>query len=490
VNARVSVGELLPSVEETLASIDVRTASVFIDGSWLNVLSVIRLSPAEYSDTKTTLSKVWNEHGAVKTEEFRIDCMAAAIEELAGIAAQLKEGKLRFPDSNFEVQFGRPVELDTAMGYIQTHHNVLWPESGWPTLEISLQPGSVSNAANNPQYRINSEGIQRAVSRLGYANTMDAISSLLEAKVGQGIINYDFYVALPVMAKISSASISPSEGLVEVAGSCHPALVSSLKIFGSSYAREEPKQRIVLQLDSDASLNPMRQFVAKGHIAASSIRELLELKLVHVEIGEVFTYSERTRDLLPEQYVNPLYFLLTKFCPPADLSKLICRPHSVPPQKTKPQKDFEQHVAWLLGCFGFSTIVLGAYEDLVAEQSRIKRGSVDILAYHSERRVVLFGGCTLNVPKEEDYVLLLSMRAMLLEDWKGDLPFSSEAVMFTAAPDCPAKWNAVKSDSFLSALSGDYVTVIDANRLSNALVLLQERKEDQFLQAFGTALEV
>jgi len=31
-------------------------------------------------------------------------------------------------------------------------------------------------------------------------------------------------------------------------------------------------------------------------------------------------------------------------------------------------REFEQHVAWVLGCYGFATIVLGAHEDLVAEQ--------------------------------------------------------------------------------------------------------------------------
>ncbi len=353
-------------------------------------------------------------------------------------------------------------------------------------LEASLQPGSSINAASNPQYRINSETIQRAVSRLGYANSLDAIASLLEAKVSQGTISSDFYVAVPVMAKITGASISPSEGLVETEGKCHLALVPSLRVFGSSYAREEPKQRISFQLNGGTQPNQgVQNFVAQGHIAASSIKEHIELKLVHADIGEVHSYSERTRNLVPEQYVNPLYFLLTKFCSPAQLSSLISRPHSVPPQKTKPQRDFEQHVAWLLGCHGFSTIVLGAYEDLIAEKSRVRRASLDLIAHHSTRNLVLFAGCTLNVPKEEDYVQLLSVRAMLLEDWKGDGPFSCEAVMFTAAPDCPAKWNETRSDSLLSALSGDYVTVIDANRLSEALNLLEQRNEESFLQRLG-----
>jgi len=147
--------------------------------------------------------------------------------------------------------------------------------------------------------------------------------------------------------------------------------------------------------------------------------------------------------------------------------------------------DFEQHVAWVLGCYGFATIVLGAYEDLVAEQTKIKRASLDLLAYHPLRKLVLLGGCTLNVPKEEDQVQLLSVRAMLLEDWKGDLPFSCEAVMFTAAPECPVRSNPTNWDSFTSVPSGDDVKVVDANSLSEALGLLQERKEEQFFKRFA-----
>ena len=104
----------------------------------------------------------------------------------------------------------------------------------------------------------------------------------------------------------------------------------------------------------------VRGFIGKGHVPTSKIYEYLDLKLVHGELGEVYSRTWRTRELIPEQYVNPLYFLLMKFCSASKLHSLVVRPHSVPPQKTKPQKAFEQHVAWVLSCYGFATIVLGA----------------------------------------------------------------------------------------------------------------------------------
>jgi len=187
--------------------------------------------------------------------------------------------------------------------------------------------------------------------------------------------------------------------------------------------------------------------------------------------------------------VNPLYFLLTKFCSPDRLHSLVVRPHSVAPQKTKPQKEFEQHVAWVLGCYGFATIVLGTHEDLVAEETKVKRASLDLLAYHPIRKLALLGGCTLNVPKEEDYSQLVSVRAMVLEDWNGDPPFSCEVVMFTAAPSCPARSNPTILDAFISLPSDGDVRVIDGNGLSEALAFLHERKEEQFFKRF-TAMDL
>ena len=129
------------------------------------------------------------------------------------------------------------------------------------------------------------------------------------------------------------------------------------------------------------------------------------------------------------------------------------------------------------------------HEDLVAEEAKVKRGSLDLLAYHPIRKLVFLSGCTLNVPKEEDYSQLVSVRTMLFEDWKGDLPFSCEVVMFTAAPDCPVRSNPTILDSFISLPSDGDVRVIDGNGLSEALMLLQERKDDQFFKRF-TAMDL
>jgi hypothetical protein len=226
-NVRFNVAELVGVVAETLSSIDVRTASVLIEGKWQNVMTVVRLSWDSAVTASARVEEIWGKHGAVNTDEFRIDYKVLAFTEWAGVLTEFSGGQLRFAEA--EVELGRAVDVGGSLGYVQSNHNGLWPESEWPTLE------------------------------------------------------------------------------------------------------------------------------------------------------------------------------------------------------------------WL----------------------------------HTD------------VPKEEDCAQLLSVRTMLLEDWKGDLPFVCEVVMFTAAPECPVRSNSTTWDSVMSLASSDDVKVIDANGLSEALVLLQERKEEQFFKRFA-----
>src|SRR5207248_1801348 len=116
---------------------------------------------------------------------------------------------------------------------------------------------------------------------------------------------------VPVMARISDATISPAEGLVEVNGRRHPKL-NSLRVFASSSGRDEPRQRITLQMADLGMVESYQGFSARGHIAASALRDHLEAKVIHDELGEISSVTWQTRDLIPAQYANPLYSLLTK----------------------------------------------------------------------------------------------------------------------------------------------------------------------------------
>jgi len=307
-NVRFNVAELVGVVAKTLSSIDVRTASVLIEGKWQNVMTVVRLSCDSAVTVSARVEEIWGKHGPVHTDEFRIDCKVLAFTEWAELLAEFNKGEVWFAETG--VEFGRAVDVGGSLGYVQSNHNALWPESDWPTLETSVQISSVPDAAKNPQYKINAEHIQRAVSKSGYSGTLDAMVGLLGIKINSGITGFDVYVAVPVMAKVTGAAVSPGEDLVEATGCCHPAL-GSFRVFGSSYGgTQEPKERMAFHVEDSPSSDTLRRFIGKGQVPASKIKDFLEVKFVHGELGEIHSHTWRTRDLIPEQYVNPLYFLL------------------------------------------------------------------------------------------------------------------------------------------------------------------------------------
>ena len=479
---RLSVEDVVGVVGKMLASIDVRSASVFIDSKWQNVMTVVRLSPHSPAGVSNHVLDTFRKHGSIRTPDFRIDQKVIGFQEWNALLAEFTKGQLEFQDA--VVEFGGPVGIRGSMGYVQSDHYSLWPLPEWPVLEASISTVAPTDGSKNPQYRVNSESIQRAVSKVGYSGVLDAITALLGIKVSQGFSGFDIFIAVPIMAKITDAVVHPGDCTVRVSGTWQRAL-SSFQVFGSCYGKSRaPRERISFTMHDSSSSDDSAKCVWESRVPNSGMYEFLEVRLVHAELGEVSSDTWPIQNLIPEQYVNPLYFLLTRFCSPERLRSLLVRPHSVAPQKTKPQKDFEQHVAWVLACYGFSAIVLGAHEDLFAEQTKVKRGSLDLIAYHPSRKLALLGGCTLNVPKEEDYAQMLSVRVILLEDWKGDLPYACVPVMFTGAPSCPGKSNSVVVDSFMVLPSGEDVKVIDANGLSEALTLIEERKENQFFSRF------
>jgi hypothetical protein len=478
---RLSVEDVAGVAAKTLASIDVRSASVFVDAKWLNVMTVVRLSPDSPAGVSNHVLDTFRRHGSIRTPEFRIDQKVMGFQEWDALLAEFRKGELEFPGG--AVEFGGAIGVGGSVGYVQSKHYSLWPLPEWPVLEASVSTVSTADGSKNPQYRINSESIQRAVSKAGYSGVLDAITALLGIKVSQGFSGFDVFIAVPIMARITDAVVHPGDCTVKVSATWQRSL-SSFQLFGSCYGKSgASRERISFTISESSSSDASPKCTWESRIPTSDVYEILEVRLVHAELGELYSDTWPVRNLIPEQYVNPLYFLLTKFCSPETFRALVSRPHSVAPQKTKPQKDFEQHVAWVLACYGFSTIVLGAHEDLFAECTKIKRGSLDLVAYHPVRKIALLCGCTLNVPKEEDYSQLLSVRAILLEDWKGDLPFACVPAIFTGAPSCPGKSNSVIIDSFISLPSSDDVKVIDANCLPESLTLIEERKEKSILQS-------
>jgi|ERR1022692_561838 hypothetical protein len=173
-SVRFNVAEVVGVVEKTLSSIDIRTASVLIDNKWQNVMSVVRLSSDCIVPASARVEDIWGKHGSVHTDEFRIDYKVLAFTEWTALLGEFSAGQVRFAET--EVEFGRAVDVGGSLGYVQSKYHSLWPQPEWPMLEGPVYTVTVPDASKNPQYRINAENIQRAVSKLGYSDVLDAMA--------------------------------------------------------------------------------------------------------------------------------------------------------------------------------------------------------------------------------------------------------------------------------------------------------------------------
>lgn len=169
---------------------------------------------------------------------------------------------------------------------------------------------------------------------------------------------------------------------------------------------------------------------------------------------------------------NILLSALRVFCNEAELESLLVDPHNTKPRKLGIAPGFELHVAWLLSLFGFSAILLGDYERLVAPETKAERGSLDILAAHQGRKVLLVVACTMNPPKPEEFSNVRNVREIVLRD----AGFAGTDVRVI-----PVMFTATRGGPLCDRNGTECVPIVDADRLKEFLdFVLHGREEPLF----------
>lgn len=70
-----------------------------------------------------------------------------------------------------------------------------------------------------------------------------------------------------------------------------------------------------------------------------------------------------------------------------------------PERSKKSARVFENAVAWLLSLIGFSTVLLGSYENLRIPETKYVVGSIDIIAYRENEHLLLID-CDTSIPDD------------------------------------------------------------------------------------------
>jgi hypothetical protein len=399
-NLRFSVGEMIEMFGVTYRTLDIRSAAVKQGDRWANVYAVVRLTYEEPAVAAERLHRLERDHGTARTESFRVLLGLRPFSELGEFWKDVGLGRLCVGDE--EVRLAQPlaVMLDRERAYLQPDYSGIRPfdSRSWPVAHYRLLPYGSSPLLD--------EALARDAARLGYSDADEAVNLLCEINIRAGQSNgHHFWLSMPVFASIQDVHASLKERRMEVSILRHRKLstLKGMAIFSRppTFAGEPPKFRVPIEKFSNSGgTADLRSASASVRLLKVEEDDSVEVKLLQPDLGELHSrISWSIRDLLCTSERNILFEALKHFCPEPELGLLLGSPHKKKSKNLKPSAAFELHVAWLLGCFGLSTAVLGEYEHIVAPETKIRRGSVDILAASQRHRRLVLVACTIGAPE-------------------------------------------------------------------------------------------
>lgn len=470
-----NVGDVLCAVGDTYQAIDIRSVAIREDDLWVNVMGVIRFTYEAVEVARARVMRRMQEFGLVNTESLRIEAAVRPFEEWQDLCLEMRlGGVLRVGDNKFRLR-QRP-DVSTQSGYLQwSDFPGIRPldDRLWPAIDINFDVGGISPLADGRH------NFGKMVNLIGYADVFEAVNALCELNVSQQSNGHDLSVSIPVFAAIWAVRIDSLDRRVNVEVQRHrrfrdlKAVISlrgESRVVGAPFRERVEISQFLTETEEEGCI-----VLARGSAQLKDLRpdDWLQVRLVDPGLGEIQRKENSVRMLIPTPERNILLEALRLFCPDTELDDLLVRAYDAKPPRLNESAGFELHVAWLLGLFGYSTVVLGHYEHIVAPHTKVRRATVDILAASQRRRSLLAVACTLNAPKAEDFSTLRYARDILEREVFAETGVRVVPVLFTSATGCPLY---DRPEGTLDA-----VAIMDADGVRKALNLLRTGQEQDFL---------
>jgi hypothetical protein len=349
-------------------------------------------------------------------------------------------------------------------------------------LQVNASPLDIDQQTFQSIRSANSDpGLQRYLSTVPYDSLNEALTFHMRL-AHDGIRSYESEVIIrvPIFARINDARCDSDDGSVIVRYETHPKLAEQIFLSCTAYStRDSSRERLKLQSS-----------ICLGNSAFESITQPIQDKnakldavLVHKKAGNLCNSGWIVRDLIPRKDKNPLWHLFQRFCSPDQFKELLATPGSSRDSENRPQRLFESRIAWFLGCFGFITLVLGPQECLRDPGTMVERGSLDLLAFHERKRVLILGSCKINAPRESDYDNLSNVRALLLANTADADSFETQMVIFTAAAETRLSKELQTSGSMFPRV----VHIFDAQRLTEGITSLGNTDKEWIFEQLSQA---
>ena len=465
--------EIISVLASTYKSIDVRTISTEVSGITYNVTTSISFSISPRSARKKDMLMRLKTYGPLLAGPLKFSWSCLPLEALNDLEEQLYDGELKI--SSVDAKLGTSVTLASFTGYISEDSRFIKKCdscTAWQAIRSTFPADAINTELGRRLQYVNDSEILKQLSLSGFHGFREFTANYLGSPdtdlSGPSCIN----IVAPVPVSVTQVEIDPARKKVRVYVQRHRGLSRALKLRGEIldglWQRDQTSLTFGHLVKSKGDLA-----VAEGGFDLPTLDGHIQLRIVHDQLGIICTPRIPIRSNVPTAYLNPMFEALKRFCPSDELRSLCTEPRTPPKdvaqRKDMPQRLFEQYVQWLLTCFGFVAIQLGSKESLTeidAERGeRIVRGSLDLLAYNEQRRLLLLGACKLNPPPDRDFNNLITVKATLEKTLLPEANVTIVLAMFTAAEHC-GPYSGYRGENF--------VALFDKQKISSLVDALNE----------------
>ncbi len=396
--------QLLKGLGDSLQSIDIRCAVKRVEAGWLSLLTAIRISARPLEEIHKRYKELETDGLRRNADPFRILWQCYPINKVEDILRQLASAQLSIKEEL--VRFPQQEEANKLSGQQEFTSNLLmpWDRERWPAIVY------YSNGTRTIYF--SDSDITAEVRRNGWRSTEEMVAHFLELNL-QNLYctGIPLLLSVDMPAKIDVSRSAHS--MPHVLTRAHPGLKGLTLNLNTDRQRGKP------------SLMPLERYGREGFwIIYRSSLEPLKLEpddcfhctLNHPVIPVLDQVTGFLRNVMPIAYVNPLLLCLRQFWDMAAFSERLERPFDNLPGKRdhNAQHVFQEAITRMLTLAGFQAIDLGKDEFIHGNGTKVRRATLDILAYHASSKTMILGACTLTPPKTEDIQGVLETMAILI----------------------------------------------------------------------------
>ncbi len=460
-------------------TIDLRAALIKNEEQWRIVNMIIRIKLA----SEDVIRQAYQKHTkgrAIDTDKFKIIQRCLLFSDFEHLLVGISEGLIELDE--LRIVFDPLKQIAELSGYLKFFMKSENKPAilDWPILRVSR-----SLSSQNPYYGTlqKDADILRHVEIAGFQNVDLAIKNML------GVEDYtassiNLTLDLDVPSRVDSIAASKkdyNDATFKVNASTHSALTDIMCNVYTWRSSADKKFMQSLLLQKGRLVDNIQEWT--GTFAINDTldeRERVEFQLLYKPLGHLIAQDYHVNELFNMEVRNPLFAALSLFCPDDQLNSLLISPkRKLIAVSKKSEKLYEVSIQWLLTCLGFRTVWLHKFEKLIIDNHLY--GTVDCLAYHDRKNILLFINCTLAAPSDKELASYREVQRYFEENVFRNTAVRLHSVVFT---DAASPSMLINKD----ALDFDIVRICYREDTSRLLELVKKGYEHRFIDFLNDPL--